>query len=447
MANMVSKMLKEPPLPVLDPNPWWGPGEPQPEDISINRFEINFSEKDVKDLEARLALPLRLTPPLEDSKFTYGMNSEALQKIIHYWRHDYDWRKREAKLNLYPHFKTRIEGLDVHFMRGNAKVGSAKNVKVLPLLLIHGWPGSFVEFYDILPYLTTPQKNSNVVFDVICPSIPGYGFSEGSAKQGFSLLETAQMFLKLMKRLGYDQFYVQGGDWGSVISSNMATMYPKHILGVHVNMMSSNTVGTMLKLIAGTILPAGTVVDKKDEKKLYPFWKHFSMIVRETGYMHIQATKPDTVGAVLNQNPVSLAAYILEKFSTWTHKDNLHLPDGGLLQQDFPISLDVMLDNICIYWFTGSITTSVRYYAENINRKAYTRRLDDIPCRVPAGLAAFPQELMTQPKNFAAHKFYDIVSYSDLPVGGHFAALECPTLLAADIHQFVNAVEKRSKVM
>ncbi|XP_071517142.1 juvenile hormone epoxide hydrolase 1-like [Panulirus ornatus] len=400
MANMVSKMLKEPPLPVLDPNPWWGPGEPQPEDISINRFEINFSEKDVKDLEARLALPLRLTPPLEDSKFTYGMNSEALQKIIHYWRHDYDWRKREAKLNLYPHFKTRIEGLDVHFMRGNAKVGSAKNVKVLPLLLIHGWPGSFVEFYDILPYLTTPQKNSNVVFDVICPSIPGYGFSEGSAKQGFSLLETAQMFLKLMKRLGYDQFYVQGGDWGSVISSNMATMYPKHILGVHVNMMSSNTVGTMLKLIAGTILPAGTVVDKKDEKKLYPFWKHFSMIVRETGYMHIQATKPDTIGGY-----------------SQTVK------------------------------FTGSITTSVRYYAENINRKAYTRKLDDIPCRVPAGLAAFPQELMTQPKNFAAHKFYDIVSYSDLPVGGHFAALERPTLLAADIHQFVNAVEKRSKVM
>ncbi|KAG7167998.1 juvenile hormone epoxide hydrolase 1-like [Homarus americanus] len=443
IAHKLSKMNKEPPLPTLDPNPWWAPGEPQQEDVSINRFNINFSKKEVDDLKARLALPLRLTPGLEDANFTYGINADTLHTIVQYWRKKYDWNKRQTRLNTYPHFKTHIEGLDIHFMRAGAKAGSAKNVKVVPLLLIHGWPGSFVEFYDILPLLTNPQEGSSVVFEVICPSIPGYGFSQGSSKQGFGQLEAAQVFLKLMKRLGYKQFYLQGGDWGSLIASNMATMYPNNILGIHVNMFTINTPGANLKMVLGALLPAGVVVEEEDQHKLYPLSTFVSMMARESGYLHLHATKPDTIGAALNQSPVSLAAYILEKFSSWTHRDNLHQPDGSLLQQHFPISLDAMLDNICIYWFTSTITTSVRLYAETFNKNFVSKSLDNIPCVVPAGLVTFAHESVNSPKSFASHKYYNIVTNNDQATGGHFAAMEEPALLATDLHQFVNIVEKK----
>ncbi|XP_069937348.1 juvenile hormone epoxide hydrolase 1 isoform X1 [Cherax quadricarinatus] len=443
VSYKVKEMMEEPPLPHLEPDPWWGPGEPQDEDVSINRFSINISDEDLRDFKARLALPLRLTPALEGANFTYGMNSDTLQKIVKYWREKYDWREREARLNSYPHYKTRIEGLDIHFMRADSKIGSAKNVKAVPLLLIHGWPDSIVGFLDILPLLTHPQEGSNVVFDVICPSIPGFGFSQSSSKQGFSHIETSQVLVKLMQRLGYEQFYVQGGDWGARIATNMAIMYPQRILGVHVNTFYVSTPGLTfrIKMLLGAFLPAGVVVAKEDQNKLYPLSNLFSMVLMETGYMHLQATKPDTIGAALNQNPVSLAAYILEKFSIWTHRDNRHKPDGGLLHGDFPISLDNLLDNICIYWFTNSITTSVRFYSEGFNKKTYGK-LDTIPVRVPAGLASFPQEILNLPKNFIAHKFYNIVTYNEQPAGGHFAAMERPALLAVDLHKFVTTLEK-----
>lgn len=443
LAYTIQKVMQEPPLPHLEPNPWWGPGEPKPEDTSIKPFKINIPQQDVEDLKKRLALPLRLTSPLQDANFTYGVNHNTLQKVISYWRNSYNWKQRETRLNQYPHFKTQIEGLDIHFLRASAKASGNSKIEVVPLLMIHGWPGSFVEFYNILPLLTTLQKGSNVVFEVICPSIPGYGFSQSSDKQGLGILEASQIFLKLMKRLGYEKFYVQGGDWGSIIVTTMATMYPENILGVHVNMIAASTVGTNLKLMLGAILPAGIVVSKEDQKKLYPLGDLMSTLLRETGYMHLQSTKPDTIGAALNQSPVGLASYILEKFSTWTHINNPHLPDGGLLQKDFPISLDEMLDNLCIYWFTGTITTSMRFYAEYIAQISSFQNVENVPCRVPSGLAAFPQELFNPPENFAAHKFYDIVSYTDQPIGGHFAAMERPSILAADIHKFVTAVEKR----
>nr|ALO17566.1 juvenile hormone epoxide hydrolase [Scylla paramamosain] len=439
-GHIVWRTMQEPPPPFIDPNPWWGPGERQKEDTTVRPFKIDVSKADLDDLKARLALPLRLTPALKDANFTYGFTDTTLDAVVKYWRTKYDWKKREERLNSYPHFKTQIEGLDIHFLRAAAKAGPG--VTVVPLLMVHGWPGSVVEFYNILPLLTTPQEGSGVAFEVICPSIPGYAFSQASAKQGLGDLQTAQIFLKLMKRLGYEKFFVQGGDWGSLIVTDMATLYPENVLGIHINMALISTTGRMLKAILGSVLPAGLVVDAKDQHKVYPMWEKTSMFLRETGYLHIQSTKPDTIGAAVNQLPVSLAVYILEKFSTWTHKENPHLPDGGLLQPDFPIPLDQILDNICVYWFTGSITSSMRFYAEYFG-KVLTRTIDNIPVRVPTGIGAFPQELGVDPKNFLAHKFYDIVTYRDHPAGGHFAAMERPHLLASDIHTFVKAVRQR----
>lgn len=440
------RFMRIPPVPTLDLDPWWGPGEPHAEDTSIRPFRIDIAEKDMDSLKVRLDLPLRITSPLEGANFTYGMNQTTLQTIVHYWKNSYDWKQREKRLNQYSHFKTQIEGLDIHFMRVVPQLHENQKVKVLPLLMVHGWPGSIVEFYNILPLLTTPQDGSSVVFDVICPSIPGFGFSQSSVKQGLGQLQTAQIFLKLMKRLGFQKFYVQGGDWGTLVVSLMATMYPENILGVHVNFIMSRTPGSMAKMLLGSVLPTGLVMDAKDENRLYPLGELFARMLRESGYMHIQATKPDTIGAGLNQSPVGLAAYILEKFSTWTHKGNPHLPDGGLLQEDFPISLDEMLDNICVYWYTGTITTSMRYYAENTAQSEALGIIERIPCVVPAGLSSFPQELLDMPKHLVAHKFHNIVYYAEHSEGGHFAAMEQPRSLARDIHQFVMTVERGKNV-
>lgn len=432
-----------PSLPQLDPKAYWGPGDYKEDDPTIKSFQIGISKDDVDDFEMRLNFPLRIQSSLEGSNFNYGFNGETLEKIIEYWRNEYDWKKRENHLNTYQHFKTEIEGLSIHFMRASPSVESAKEVKVVPLLLIHGWPGSFVEFYDILPKLIQPQEGSNVIFDVICPSIPGFGFSDAPAKIGVRTTETGQIFLKLMKRLGFEQFYLQGGDWGSFVATDMATMYNENILGVHLNMFQAETPGVYAKWFLGSFLPSGLFMDPKDEHKIYPFGEKMSFIALESGYFHIQATKPDTIGHALAQSPVSLAAYILEKFSTATDKENTQKHDGGLTEKDFPIPLDAMLDNICIYWFTGSITSSVRFYAENVGGFINGRDLDMIPCDVPSSFAAFPHELMTIPKNFLAHKFYDIFSYNDMDAGGHFAAMERPQLLAKDLHKFVTLVENR----
>ncbi|XP_063601109.1 juvenile hormone epoxide hydrolase 1-like [Penaeus indicus] len=253
-------LMREPPLPSLDPDPWWGPGPRQPEDVTVRPFKIDIPEEEVADFRTRLSLPLRLTPPLEQANFTYGFNSNALVKVVDYWRRGYDWRERERRLNAFAQYKT------------------------------------FVEFYNLLPFLTTPQEGSSVVFEVVCPSIPGYGFSQAPVREGLGVKETGQIFLKLMKRLGFEKFYLQGGDWGSGIATEMATYYPENVLGVHLNMFGSITAGATAKLVLGSILPTGLLVAAKDQDKVYPLGETFKWLLRETGYAHIQATKPDTVG-------------------------------------------------------------------------------------------------------------------------------------------------------
>ncbi|XP_018015212.2 juvenile hormone epoxide hydrolase 1 isoform X1 [Hyalella azteca] len=437
------RLNSTPPLPYIDPDPWWGLGEPKKSDSKIRPFKIDIPAKDVQDLQARLAQAPRLAPSLEGVNFTYGMDSTTMAVILKYWRDSYDWKKRETKLNAYPHFKTRIEGLDIHFMRASPPAGSGKTVR--PLLLLHGWPGSFVEFMGILPLLTTPRADSEVVFDVICPSLPGYGFSEAAAKPGMNTLAMAQIMTKLMKRIGFEKFYVQGGDWGSGIAHDIATAFPDTLYGIHVNMVMAMTLGAQAKLMLGAFLPSGTVMDPKLEEKWYPLLTFYGITLREMGYAHLHATKPDTVGVALNSSPQGLAAYILEKFSTWTDMKYLNQKNGGLLDPDFPISLDAMLDNICVYWFTGSITSSMRLYSEFFGASSPAITMFNIPTTVPAGLAGFGNDLAVIPENLAAHKFHNIITYTNPEIGGHFAAMEVPKILADDIFIYVNIVERQMK--
>lgn len=416
---------------------WWGAGvKPLSEDPEVYSFKVETSDEEIQDLYERIDRR-RYTDPLEDSAFHYGFNFTHLKNVVSYWRHEFDWKKQVEVLNKYPHYKTKIEGLDVHFI--HVRPQHRAHQRVLPLMLVHGWPGSFFEFYKIIPLLT--ENHEDVAFEVICPSIPGYGFSEAPHKKGFDSLAAARIFLTLMERLGFSQFYLQGGDWGSLITTNMAQMKPECVKGLHLNMFVTRSGNKELfSLVVGPYLPFLVGFTREDVRRLFPFFeKNVWELLRETGYLHIQATKPDTAGCGVNDSPVGLAAYILEKFSTWTDMNNRGLEDGGLERK---FTLDELLTNIMIYWTTGSIVSSMRFYKENLKTNP-DKRIDGLTnVFVPAGLAAFPNELMHCPEIWAKNKYKNVYSYTFMPRGGHFAAFEEPQLLADDIFQFVKKVEK-----
>ncbi|KAM8852080.1 epoxide hydrolase 1 [Synchiropus picturatus] len=416
---------------------WWGEGEqPAQEDREIHPFEVTTSDEEIQDLHQRIDR-MRYTKPLKDSKFHYGFNSNYLKQVASYWRHQFDWKKQVAILNKYPHFKTNIEGLDVHFVHVRAR--PRPNQKVIPLMLVHGWPGCFFEFYKILPLLT--EGTQSIVFEVVCPSIPGFGYSEAPHKQGFSSLDAARIFLKLMERLGFSQFYLQGGDFGSMVTTNMAQMKPECVKGLHLNMLNlSGGFKVLMSLLIGRYLPFLVGLTKEDVQRMFPFYdKCISLMLQEGGYLFIQATKPDTVGCGVNDSPLGLAAYILEKFSTATNVEYRDLEDGGLERK---FSLDDLLTVIMIYWSSASIVSSMRFYKENMKSNPGKRIDAKVGIYVPTGVAAFPNEVTHIPKSWAEIRFRDIRSYTFMPSGGHFAAMEEPQLLANDVYQFVKKVEK-----
>lgn len=425
---------------------WWGE-DPKPasgEDETVHPFKVQTSREVIDDLFRRIDQN-RLTDALKDSKFNYGFNSAYMHRVISYWKTQFDWEKQVSVLNQFPHFKTKIEGISVHFIHVKPSgVPEGKSVK--PLLMVHGWPGSFYEFYKIIPLLTDPTAHGlkgEIIFEVICPSIPGYGFSEAPHKQGFNSEAAARIFYKLMLRLGFTEFYVQGGDWGSLICTVMSQLVPSHVKGLHVNMagVTDFSLSKILSIMFGQYFPSLFGFHEEDVNRLYPFMeKGFYNMMKESGYFHLQATKPDTAGFALNDSPVGLAAYILEKFSTWTNKDYRDLDDGGLERH---FSLDDLLTNVMLYWVNGCITPSMRFYKENMGKGLGTQKHEKMPVRVPTGIAAFPHELLHVPRSWAKKKFLNIVSYNYMHRGGHFAAFEEPKLLAEDIQHFVHTVENK----
>ncbi|XP_051469229.1 epoxide hydrolase 1-like isoform X2 [Apus apus] len=426
---------------------WWGSGErllKGKEDESIRPFKIETSDKEIEDLHRRLD-QARYAPPLEGAAFHYGFNSSYLRKVVSYWRNEFDWREKVKVLNKYPHFRTTIEGIEIHFIHVKPSYVPHGQV-VQPLLMVHGWPGSFYEFYKIIPLLTEPAAHglteSDVVFEIICPSIPGYGFSEAPRQKGFDSIATARIFHKLMNRLGFKKYYLQGGDWGSRITTNMAQMLPQSVKGLHLNLVFASKLGLtrMISVMLGAYVPWLVGLSREDVQRVYPFvQKNIYELLQESGYLHIQATKPDTAGCGLNDSPVGLAAYILEKFSTWTDKSFRHKDDGGL---ESKYSLDELLTNVMIYWVTSSIVSSMRYYKENFASDPTLDADARVGVYVPTGIAAFPQELVHTPRAWAKTTFKNIVTYSYMPRGGHFAAFEEPRLLAQDILHFVRKVER-----
>lgn len=424
---------------------WWGAGAPPSdgaEDAAIRPFKVTTSDEELEDLYRRID-HTRPVSSLEDSRFHYGFNSHYLQKVVSYWRNDFDWRKQVDKLNQYPHFKTNIEGIDIHYLHVKPKK-VPEGSTAIPLIMVHGWPGSFYEFYRLIPLLTEPSDPADLVFEVVCPSIPGYGFSEAPHKQGFDSVCVARVFHKLMKRLGFQHFYAHGGDWGWLVTTNMAQLEPKTVKGLHLNFAPPAKMGLThaMSIVLGKYFPKLVGFTDFDIQRLYPAMEKLVVqAVKETGYMHIQATKPDTAGRGLNDSPVGLAAYILEKFCTWTSSDFKNLEDGGLTRK---FSLDDLLTNVMIYWTSGCIVSSMRLYKENV-KEGLNPPHAEMKVHVPTGFACFPDELMHTPKLWVKLKYPKLLTFTPMARGGHFAAMEEPQLMAEDIQNFVKIVEKKKK--
>lgn len=425
------------PKPTLDPNTYWGPGTPSSMDTSIRPFKIDYGADVIEEMREKLSdkALAKLREPMEGTTFNYGMNTKYLKTVLKYWRDDYlpKWtEKHQAYLNRYPQFKTKIQGLDIHFIHikaGNAAEGK----KHYPVLLLHGWPGSVVEFYDFIEKL----KKEKVAFDIVVPSLPGYGFSEAASKVGLNAVEMGVVMRNLMLRLGYNKFIIQGGDWGSVVGNSLATLYPENVIGYHSNMCATFAPMATVKTIIAGFYPKAFVPEEYVDW-FYPYFSKLGGLIEETGYMHLQATKPDTIGAALTDNPIGLAAYILEKFGYWTDHSFRNLQDGGLTKY---FTLDQLLNNLMLYYLPNSIQTSQRLYAETFSKEGMKYELDRVPMTVPAGCARFQYDLANVIDWALQEKFHNLIHSTYNKNGGHFAAFQLPDVMVKDFMSFVRKLE------
>ncbi|CAO1411548.1 unnamed protein product [Diamesa hyperborea] len=427
-------MSKSMEKPDLDVNEYWGPGDVKgyKEDKTIRAFKVDYTDEVISRLKSKLNDVEPFTKPLEGTAFEYGFNTKKASEIIDYWKGSYltKWSERQNYLNKLPQFTTQIQGLKIHYI--HVKPNVAADVKVYPLLLLHGWPGTVREFYDIIPLLTKPS-NDKIAFEVIAPSLPGYGWSQGASKEGLGCARIAVIMNNLMKRLGIEKFYIQGGDWGSLIGSDIASLFPENVMGYHSNMCAVQSPLAMGKGFVASFYPK-FFMDAEFVEWSYPFMPKFFELVQESGYMHIQSTKPDTIGTALHDNPVGLAVYIMEKFSTWTNPDYRKLKDGGLEKY---FTMDALLDNVMIYYLTNSITTSVRIYKESFSSREMSYQMDRVPVTVPSGCAHFRYELVHQAEFILKERFVNMVHSSRHADGGHFASMQLPKVMYKDILEFV----------
>ena len=384
-------------------------------------YNVNIKQSVLDDLMNRIA-NTRWTDEIENSKWEYGTNKTYLKELCDYWQNTFDWKKQEEYLNSFAHFKTTVDDIGLHYIH---QKGEGKNST--PLLLIHGYPDSFVRFLKIIPFLTKADENG-FSFDVIIPSIPGYGFSDIPTAPGMNKKKIGELFTKLMTEdLGYEKFVAHGGDWGAGIAEQMALYNADSLLGIHL---------TDIPFEHGMNEPKD---ETSSEKKYFEDTKKWQMT--EGAYSMIQSTKPQTLAYGLNDSPVGLAAWILEKFKSWSDND-------GNIETCF--TKDELLTNLTIYWVTQTINSAMRIYNEAMkammnamyNPLVKLNPFDKTGSKsdVPAAFAIFPKDISSPPKDLAG-RFFNVQQWTELSVGGHFAAMEQPELLAEDIRKFVTFVQ------
>ena len=374
---------------------------------AIVRFRINVSDTTLKDLNERLART-RFPSEIEQSGWEYGTNLAYLKELVTYWRTKYDWRAQERKLNQLPQYTTTIDGVVIHFVHQRSSQANA-----IPLVMIHGWPGSFFEFSKVIGPLTEPTAFGGPAadaFHVVAISLPGYGFSGKPRSPGYSPARIARIVPQLMARLGYTRYGAQGGDWGASIVRQLGLVDREHLIGLHSNMCLANAP------------PGSNPNDGVPEADLKRVQAAQSRSANELGYFQIQSTRPMTLGYGLNDSPAGLAAWIVEKFRAWSDSD-------GDVEKKF--TKDELLTNVMIYWVTESGPSSVRIYYENRIDAGLTGRVE-----VPFACARFPREMFAIVPTKWLEAQYNLQQLTEMPRGGHFAALEEPQLLVEDVRKF-----------
>ena len=383
-------------------------------DTSIRPFRFHASDKALADLHRRIAATRWPSPELV-SDATQGVQLETMQKLAHYWATDYDWRKMEAKLNALPQFVTHIDGVDIHFIHVRSKEKNA-----LPIIITHGWPGSIIEQLKIIDPLTNPTAHgaaASDAFDVVIPSLPGYGFSGKPTALGWDPAHIARAWAILMTRLGYTRFVAQGGDWGDAVTEQMAVQAPPGLLAIHTNMPGAVPPEIEKALQSGGPAPAGL---SPEEQYAYGqldfFYKH------GLSYAQEMTNRPQTLYA-LEDSPVGLAAWMLDHDAR-SYALIARVFDG----QHEGLTRDDVLDNITLYWLTGTAVSSARLYWENKFAFFAPKGI-----KIPVAVSAFPDELYQAPRSWVAQAFPNLLYYNRLQKGGHFAAWEQPAVLSGEL--------------
>lgn len=379
---------------------------------SITPFEIVVPDAAISDLKTRLQ-NTRLPDQISETTWEYGTDKTYLTELIDYWENEFDWKEQERTLNEFDHFKTEIDEIEMHFIHQRSEHPDA-----IPLMIVHGWPGSISEFSKIIDPLVDPVAyggSASDAFHVITPSLPGFGFSSAPTQPGYSPEKIAHILAALMEKIGYQRYAIAGGDWGAIINRYLAFNYPDRLIGLHSNMM-----------LAGPPTDREQRADVTQAEETARAARGAYM-QNERAYQQIQGSKPQTLGYGLNDSPAGLAAWIVEKFHGWTD-----MPQGATGYLDNHFTKDELLTNIAIYWFTGTITSSTRIYYENSKTPIETP-LGFI--NVPTGAAIFPAEIFVTPRAWA-EAAYDLRHWSVMSEGGHFAALEKPDLYLNDLQIF-----------
>jgi pimeloyl-ACP methyl ester carboxylesterase len=378
--------------------------------MAIEKFTINISDSLLADLGRRLDAT-RWPDELENVGWELGSSLSYMKSLADYWRNGYEWRRQEARLNQLPQYRVALDGFHVHFVHVRSK-----HLKPLPLIITHGWPGSFVEMVKIIPLLTDPEAHGGSAedaFDVIVPSLPGYGFSDRPTERGMNPFKVAALWARLMTELGYERFAAQGGDWGSTISTAIGLNHAQRIIGIHLN------------YIAGRFLLGGTLNQTPDDETSKSYLAELrAWTDLEGGYGHLQGTKPQTLAYALNDSPIGLAAWIFEKFRTWSDCNS---------ELESIFSRDELLTDVMIYWVTETLNSSARLYYESREQPLQLSPANRV--EVPVAVAVFPKEIPMPPRALA-ERGYNILRWTLMPRGGHFAAMEQPSLLAQDIREF-----------
>jgi pimeloyl-ACP methyl ester carboxylesterase len=367
----------------------------------VRPFAVAIPDSEIEDLKLRLART-RWPNPETVPDWSQGVRMENTKLLINYWEREYDWRRFESELNYFPQFLTEIDGLDIHFIHVKSK-----NPNPMPLILTHGWPGSIVEFLKLIGPLTDPVAFGGDVedsFDVVVPSLPGFGFSQKLTEMGWNVTRIATAWAELMKRLGYKNWAAQGGDWGSVVTSALGAMQPEGLLGIHLN--------------SPYAFPA-QIPDTLSPEEQYAV----DTLALYTGDMgganHLQGTKPETIGIALADSPAGQAAWIYDKFQSKT--DNHGLAEDAL-------TTDEILDAISLYWFTNSAASSARIYWENKGGSMAGPKLT-----LPVAVTVFPRDIPRLPRTWIEDTYTNLIHYGEADKGGHFAAFEQPEIMINEI--------------